>query len=56
MMSQKSAHHASLRRRGAIRWQQLTRDPSAQPSVLPDSPAGNPVGVETLGSDDDSPF
>ena len=35
----------SLRRRGAIRWQQVTRGSSAQPSVLPNSPAENPVGA-----------
>ena len=55
MMSQKSAYRASLRRRGAIRRQQLTRGSSAQPLVLPDSLAENPVGAETLDSDDDSP-
>ena len=55
MMSHKLAYRASLRRRGAIRRQQLTRGPCAQPSVLSDSLAENLVGVETLGGDSDSP-
>ena len=54
MMSQKSAYRASLRRRGAIRRQRLTRGSSAQPSVLPDSLAENPVGAEILGIDSNS--
>ena len=45
MISRKSAYRAFLRRRGAIRWQQLTRGSSAQPLVLPNSLAKNPVGA-----------
>ena len=45
MIGQKSAYRMSLRRRGAIRRQQVTRDSSAQPSVLPNLPAENPVGA-----------
>ena len=45
MIGQKSAYRMSLRRRGAIRRQQVTRGSSAQPSVLPNSPAENPVGA-----------
>ena len=45
MIGQKSAYRMFLRRRGAIRRQQDTRGSSAQPSVLPNSPAENPVGA-----------
>ena len=55
MISQKSAYRASLRRRGAIRRQQLTGGSNGQPLVLPNSLAENSVGAEILDSDGDSP-